>query len=177
MHKSNNHILPLAWCPRLTPGQLLHANTCSFLNQPKVIFLVPLTGVLGTERDTAVLLIASCWPSSILCRVSTASLQCIFHYFPSSFTTCHSKRADACLPEELFLLLNVTLLEASFFLLCPSPPSVTESLHSQNSCPPWHQVHRVSREFSLQEQALCERCDPAAQHRVFGAELEGEQLL
>lgn len=44
--------------------------------------MVPPIGVLGTERDSAVLLIASCWPSSILCRTSTASLQCIFHYFP-----------------------------------------------------------------------------------------------
>lgn len=164
---------PHAWCPCLTPGQLLHANTCSFLNQPKVIFLVPLTGALGTERDTAVLLIASCWPSSILCRVSTASLQCIFHYFPSSFTTYYSKRADACLPPSCSCSsMSPCSRHHSSSCVLPHPlwqsPSTarTAALHGTKSTEPLGSL-------TLRPSSLWEVW-PQPQHRVFGAELEEE---
>lgn len=167
---------PPAWFPSLAPGQLQHASTCSFLNQPNVIFMVPPIGVLGTERDTAVLLIASCWPSSILCRISTASLQCILHYFPPP--SPHATQGEqmpvfhlAVPAPQCHLAQDLTPpLSPS-----PSPPSMTVSQQSQISCPPWYQVLREPLRVSHFESKLFVRgATPATAHGVFGAELEGE---
>lgn len=140
----------------------------------------PLAYLAERERDTAVLLIASCWPSSILCRVSTALLQCIFHYFPPP--SPHATQREqmpvfhlAGPAPQCHLAQDLTLPPLS---LSPSPPSVTESQHSQNSCPLWHQALRHSPQESHFESKLFVRgTTPATAHRVFGAELEEEQLF
>lgn len=174
MHKSNNHILPsrLVSTPRSWAAA---ACQHSLISKPTQSHFFGSTHwrTWHRERDTAVLLIASCWPSSILCRVSTASLQCIFHYFPSSFTTCHSKRADACLPPSCSCSsMSPCSRHHSSSRVVPHPlwqsPSTarTAALHGTKSTEPLESL--ILKASSLWE------VWPQPQHRVFGAELEGK---
>lgn len=165
MHKSNHHILssclvsiPHSWAAAACQHLLISKPTqCHFYGSTHWR-----TWQRERERDTAVLLIALCWPSSILCRVSTALLQCIFHYFPPSFPTCHSKRIDACLPPSCSCSsmspCSRPHSSSSFPVSLPTlrdrVPAQPEQLPSVAPSP-----QRAPSGVSFWKQALCKRCD------------------
>lgn len=156
----------------------MHANTCSFLNQPKVIFLVPLTGALGTERERHCCFINSFMLAQLdsvqgfhsIITMHFSLFPLLLHHVPLQESRCLSS-------TYLFLLLNVTLLKASFFLPCRSPPSVTESQHSQNSCSPRHQVHRASRESHFESKFSVRGVTPATAQGIWSRTRRGAQLF